>query len=63
MPDPKKLKVGDRIRFIRFPEEWSRPGIGVHRDSVAFMNAMIRRHFPSRVYKVDEEGYPWLLRG
>lgn len=60
MPDPKKLKVGDRVRFVRLPEEWSRPGTGVHRDSVAFMKAMIRRCFASRIYEIDKDGYPWI---
>jgi hypothetical protein len=61
MPDPKRLKVGDRIRFTRLPEEWSRPGTGIHRDSVAFVKAMLRRRFPSRIYKVDTDGYPWIV--
>jgi hypothetical protein len=60
MPDPKTLKVGDRVRFVCLPEEWSRPGIGIHRDSVAFMKAMIRRSYPSRIYKIDKCGLPWI---
>jgi hypothetical protein len=29
MPDPTTLKVGDRIRFIAVPDEWSRKGYTV----------------------------------
>jgi hypothetical protein len=60
MPDPRSLKVGDLVRFVALPEEWSRPGCGVHRESVAFMKTMIRRSWPSRVYTIDEYGYPWI---
>ena len=37
MPDPKCLKVGDLVRFTALPDEWSRPGFWVHRESVTFM--------------------------
>lgn len=60
MPDPKKLKVGDRVRFISLPEEWSRPGIGTPRDCVVFMKAMIWRRCSSRIYEIDKDGYPWI---
>ena len=60
MPDPSQLKVGDRVRIIAVPEEWSRPGFFVHRDSRAFMQAMIKRRFPSRVFKIDADGVPWI---
>ena len=26
MPDPKSLRVGDRVRFVSLPEEWDDPG-------------------------------------
>ena len=60
MPDPKCLKVGDLVRFTALPDEWSRPGFTVHRESVAFMRAMIRRTWPSRVAEIDDYGQPWI---
>ena len=60
MPDPKCLKVGDLVRFTALPDEWSRPGFWVHRESVAFMRALIRRARPSRVAEIDEYGQPWI---
>ena len=60
MPDPKKLQVGDRVRFVDFPEEWQDPQYTVLPESVEFMEAMIARHWPSRVYEIDEFGTPWI---
>jgi hypothetical protein len=60
VPDPKCLKVGDLVRFMALPDEWSRPGYTVHLESVAFMRAMIRRAWPSRVVEIDEYGQPWI---
>ena len=60
MPDPKSLKTGDFVRFIALPDEWSRPGFTVHRESVAFMKSMIRRTWPSRIVGIDEYGVPWI---
>lgn len=60
MPDPRKLKIGDRVRFVSLPEEWSRPNYTLHKECLAFMKAMIRRDFPSRVYQIDEFGIPWI---
>jgi hypothetical protein len=37
MPEPKKLKIGDRVKLVSLPEEWKRPDFGVQRDSVEFM--------------------------
>ncbi len=60
MPDPKQLRIGDRVRFISLPEEWSQPNFTTPPCSVAFMKRMIRRRFPSRIYRIDETGYPWI---
>lgn len=27
MPDPKTLKVGDKVKFVALPEEWSAPAV------------------------------------
>ena len=60
MPDPKLLRVGDFVRFVALPDEWSRPGFTTPPDSIAFMKQMIRRSWPSRVYEIDEYGQPWI---
>ena len=60
MPDPRKLKVGDRIKFVSLPDEWTAPGCVVSKKSIAFMKAMIARKWPSRICKITEDGYPWI---
>lgn len=60
MPDPKKLKVGDRVRFVSLPEEWRDPQYTVLPESVEFMEVMIARSWPSRVFEIDEFGTPWI---
>lgn len=60
MPDPHSLKIGDQICFIAIPEEWSQPGYTVHKESIAFLKAMIRRARPSRVARLDAYGQPWI---
>lgn len=60
MPQPQSLKVGDLIRFVALPDEWSRPGRAVVPESIAFMQKMVTRRRPSRVAEIDEFGYPWI---
>ncbi len=60
MPDPQKLKIGDRVRFVSMPEEWDEPGYVIHKETVDFMKIMIRRTWPSRVRELDENGTPWI---
>jgi hypothetical protein len=60
MPDPKKLKINDRIRFIDYPDEWNIPKYTVSRESKRFMKQMLRRKFSSRICKIDEYGHPWI---
>lgn len=60
MPDPKKLKIGDRVKFVSLPDEWKAPKYFVHAESVAFMEAMIARTGSSRVNMIGEDGCPWI---
>ncbi len=60
MPNPKKLQVGDRVRFVCLPDEWDDPLRTVPLESVEFMEAMIARTWPSRICEVDEYGTPWI---
>ena len=60
MPDPTTLKIGDRIRFLTVPDEWSRKGYTVQPEDRSFMNKLIKRRFPSSVAEKDEYGRPWI---
>ena len=60
MPDPKKLRIGDRVRFVSLPDEWQDPQYRVLPEDVDFMESMVARSWPSRVYEVDEFGTPWI---
>ena len=60
VPDPKSLKVGHLIRFVAGPEEWSQPSVRIQAEDSRFMRQMICRRWPSLVYKVDADGYPWI---
>ncbi|MEM6673929.1 MAG: hypothetical protein AAF726_13880 [Planctomycetota bacterium] len=57
MPDPRELKVGDRVRFVSLPDEWSEPGYHVDPESVALMRALIERGRPARVASIVD-GFP-----
>ncbi|MEM1448696.1 MAG: hypothetical protein AAF726_11480 [Planctomycetota bacterium] len=57
MPDPSQLNVGDHVRFVSLPVEWSRPGHHVDAESVAFMTALIDRRRPCRVARIVD-GFP-----
>jgi hypothetical protein len=60
MPDPKSLRVGDRIRFVAMPDEWSEPDYRLPPMSLRFMKAMLKRTWASRVEEIDELGQPWI---
>jgi hypothetical protein len=34
MPVPKKLKVGDRVRFVSLPREWNDPKFTIVPESI-----------------------------
>lgn len=60
MPEPKQLKIGDRIKFVSLPEEWQDPKSLVTEEDIKFMKIMIVRRWPSRVCGIDEYGTPWI---
>ena len=60
MPDPKELRVDDKVRFVSLPDEWADPDFRIHDESAEFMEALIRRGRPARVYEVDDDGWPWI---
>jgi hypothetical protein len=60
MPSPRRLRVGDRVRFVSLPEEWNAPGYTIHKSSVEFMKRMIRRGRSCRIAFI-EGGGPWIV--
>ncbi|NLS92407.1 MAG: hypothetical protein GXX96_09610 [Planctomycetaceae bacterium] len=60
MPDPKDLKLGDKVRFISRPDEWSQPDYCIDSDDIVFMDRLIVRGYPARVCRIDEHGNPWI---
>lgn len=60
VPDPRCLEVGDLVRFVSLPDEWSVKDFSVSQNDIAFMKRMIKRSWPSRVFVIDEYGDPWI---
>lgn len=60
MPNPADLEVGDRIRFVAQPDEWSAPGYVVQSESVELLRTLVARRHSSRIARIDERGTPWI---
>lgn len=60
MPDPKSLKIGNRVCFTSLPDEWSRKGYTIQPESIRFMKVLIKRKRSARVAQIDEHGCPWI---
>ncbi|MFO0798315.1 MAG: hypothetical protein U0804_12630 [Gemmataceae bacterium] len=61
MSEPwRELRVGDRIRVVRLPSGWGRPGYHVPTCTRRLFRRLIERGRPLRVYEVDEDGLPWV---
>jgi hypothetical protein len=61
--DWRKLRVGDRIRFVSIPAEFLRPGYRVHRDTLRVYQRLIDRRRPVRVASLEAWGKwpaPWI---
>jgi len=58
--DWKKLRVGDRVRFVSMPTEFSRPGYYVHRDTLRVYRRLIQRRRAVRVVYLDDWKLPWI---
>ena len=56
----RKLRVGDRVRFVHMPTEFCRPGYSVHRDTRRTYKRLIERGRSVRVYKIDAWRLPWV---
>ena len=61
--DWRKLRVGDRIRFVSMPSERTRPGYFVHRETLRVYRRLIERRRSVRVAFLDDWGHekaPWI---
>jgi hypothetical protein len=58
--DWRKLRVGDRVRFVNMPTEFARPGYFVHRDTLRVYRRLIERSRTVRVAYFDDWKLPWI---
>ncbi|MBN9520545.1 hypothetical protein J0H58_18805 [bacterium] len=58
--DWKRLRVGDRIRFVRMPWYTDTPGYTFPPETRRLYKRLIARGRPARVYEIDEYGLPWI---
>ncbi|MEX0611234.1 MAG: hypothetical protein WD738_08875 [Pirellulales bacterium] len=58
--DWRNLRVGDRIRIVRMPSEFDKPGYCVPPMTRRLYKKLIARRRPVRVYEIDEYGRPWI---
>jgi len=54
------LRIGDRIRIICFPGDWNRPRYYVPSCTRRLYKRLIERRRSVRVYKIDDQGIPWI---
>ena len=56
----RRLKVGDRVRFVRLPTFQGVPGGGLHPETLRLYKQLIARGRPARVFQIDKDGLPWI---
>jgi hypothetical protein len=56
----KRLKVGDRVRIVHMPNEFSQAGYFVHRHTLRAYRTLIARNRPLRVSEIDGWRMPWV---
>jgi len=59
----RKLRVGDRVRFVAMPSEFVQPGYFVHRETLQLYRRLIRRRRSVRVAFLGDWGEwkcPWI---
>ncbi len=56
--DWRQLRVGDRVRIIRMPTDFSRPGYYVHENTVALYQHLIDEGCIVVVTEIDDQGLP-----
>jgi hypothetical protein len=56
----KRLKVGDRVRLVHMPTEFSRPGYLIYPCTLRAYRRVIARRRPQRIFQIDAWGVPWI---
>jgi hypothetical protein len=56
----RRLRVGDQVRFVRMPRGVDAPGYRFPRCTRRLYERLIERGRPSRVFKIDAWGLPWI---
>jgi hypothetical protein len=56
----RRLKVGDYVRLVHMPTEFSRPGYLIYPDTLRAYKRLIARGRPQRIFKVDAWAVPWI---
>ena len=59
MPDPKSLKIGDKIKFISVPSEWNNPDFMLYPESKEFMDDLINQNAIVVINRIDEYQNAW----
>jgi hypothetical protein len=59
MPDPKLLKVGDKIKYLSVPSEWGNPDLKVYPESREFMDDLINQGSIVVINRIDEYSNAW----
>lgn len=54
----KRLRIGDKIRFVALPTGYSRHNC--HRDTLRAYRTLIERRRPVRIHHLDELKMPWV---
>ena len=54
------LRVGDRIRIVRMPSDFSQPGFYASRGTRRLYKRLIARRSPLRICEIDEWDLPWI---
>jgi hypothetical protein len=56
----RDLQVGDRVRIVQLPSDWSRPDWRVDASTRRLYRWLIERRRSVRVSRLDEYGQPWI---
>lgn len=56
----RKLRVGDRVRFVQLPLFAGVRGGGLQPETRRLYERLVARGRPQRVFQVDEDGLPWI---
>lgn len=56
----RRLKVGDYVRLVHMPTEFSRPGYLIYPNTLRAYKRVIKRGRPQRIFQIDAWGVPWI---